>query len=120
MKTMLVVDDSEYMRSLIKRYVSALDITVIGDAEDGNSGIEKFKELKPDIVTMDLAMDDGDGIKAIKEIISHEPEAKIIVISSIAGQEPVIHEAMKAGAKVVIDKNSLQSKLVEALRELLM
>jgi two-component system chemotaxis response regulator CheY len=119
MHTVLIVDDSEYMRSLIKYHIRTLDVSVIGEAETGYSGVEKYKELSPDIVTMDLAMNDGTGLDAIREIISHNPQAKIIVISSTANQDVVIADAMKMGAKAVIDKNSIEGSLPNLIKELM-
>jgi len=119
MKKLLIVDDSEYMRTLIKVNIANQGFIVVGEAESGNSGAEKYKELKPDIVTMDLTMDEGDGVDAIKQITSHDPGAKIVVISSLAGQDPFINEAKEAGAKAVINKTSLEHDLVKTLNKVL-
>jgi two-component system chemotaxis response regulator CheY len=119
MKTLLIVDDSEYMRSLIKKTVRNLDISVVGEAENGVAGAQKYKELMPDIVTLDLAMDEGDGITALKEIMSINPDAKVMIVSSTAGQGPIVKEASELGAKIVIDKNYIQDKLVDGITKLL-
>jgi two-component system chemotaxis response regulator CheY len=108
---MLIVDDSEYMRSLIKYHIRTLDVTVVGEAETGYGGVEKYKELMPDIVTMDLAMDEGTGVDAIKEIMNHNPKANIIVISSIANQDLYVDDLIGLGAKAVFDKTSIAEKL---------
>ena len=77
---------------------------MVGEADSETGGGLKYKELMPDIVTMDLAMDDGDGIEAIREIMSHNPNANVIVVSSTAGQEPIVREAMELGAKAILSK----------------
>jgi len=120
MKTMLIVDDSDYMRTLIKSHVTKHDINVIGEAEDGATGVEEYKKLKPDIVTMDLAMHDGDGLEAVKKIIEFDLDAKIMIVSSIAGQDIVVSRALEAGAKTVIDKNALGKDLIEGIFKMLM
>jgi len=119
MKTLLIVDDSEYMRALIKKCVGELNLTVVGEAKNGIIGVEKYKELSPDIVTMDLAMDGGDGIDALGEIMSHNPDAKVLIVSSTAGQEPVVNKALELGAKGIIDKNFIQVKLMDGINKLL-
>jgi two-component system chemotaxis response regulator CheY len=119
MKTVLIVDDSEYMRALLKKRIRHLGITVAGEAASGAEGAEKYKELRPDIVTMDLAMDGGDGVEAIKEIMSFDPQAKILVVSSTAGQKPVVSEALALGAKGVVEKNSIDLTLIDSLNRLL-
>jgi two-component system chemotaxis response regulator CheY len=119
MKTMLVVDDSKYMRALIKKHVSSQGIVVVGEAENGKDGVEIYKELMPDIVSMDLVMDECNGVDAIKEIFDHDSNAKIIIVSSIAGQEPFIEEAKELGVKVIIDKSSIQTKIVDGINLLM-
>jgi two-component system chemotaxis response regulator CheY len=116
---MLIVDDSEFMRSLIKRSVRGHDINVIGEAEDGITGVEKYKEHMPDIVTMDLAMYEGNGTEALKAIMLYNPEANVIVVSSTAGQKPVADKAMALGAKAVLEKGFIQSDLVHCIQNIL-
>jgi two-component system chemotaxis response regulator CheY len=119
MATMLVVDDSSYMRTLVKTFVSKLDIKIIGEAEDGREGLNKYKELMPDIVVLDLAMDEMDGIEVLKEIMALNPGAVVIIISSTAGQEPVIIEALKLGARNVFDKPINKDKFIDCIKSLL-
>ena len=119
MKTVLVVDDSDFMRTLIKRNISALDISVIGEASDGKIAYEKYLELKPDIVTLDLAMQEHNGIDALKKIKQHDPEAKVIIVCSTGGQGPIIDEAKALGACAVINKPLKDDELVNAMKKLL-
>jgi len=115
MKTILVVDDSSFMRTLVKKAVADLDVTIVGEAEDGRVAFEKYAELKPDIVTLDLAMVEYDGIEALKNIISHDPNAKIIVISSTTDQDTVADDVKKLGAFAVITKPNIKDSLIEAI-----
>jgi len=120
MKTMLIVDDSIFARSLIKIMIRDINIKVVGEAHNGRIGVEKYKELKPDIVTMDIAMDELTGLEALKEIMAYDPGATVIMISSIAGQEAFIVEATKAGAVKLFVKPVKKSQFVSYLNELIM
>jgi two-component system chemotaxis response regulator CheY len=104
MKTILLVDDSSYARSVIKKIVTRVGFEVIGEAGDGEEAVAKYKELSPDIVSLDLAMEGTNGIDALKQIMQHDPNAYVIVISSIAGQEAVAQSALAFGAKCIFEK----------------
>ena len=119
MKTVLVVDDSGFMRTLIKKHLKFLDVTVVGEAEDGKVAVEKYIELKPDIVTLDLAMLDHDGIEALEGIMAHDPNAKVIMVASTAGQNSVIDEAKALGAHAIIGKPLKDDTFVNTIKELL-
>ena len=119
MKTVLVVDDSGFMRNLIKRNISGLDVSVVGEAENGKVAVEKYLELKPDIVTLDLAMNEYGGIGALKVIKQHDPDAKVIIVCSIGGQEPIIEEAKALGALAIIKKPIKDDELTNVIKSLL-
>jgi len=118
MKTILIVDDSSFMRTLVKKSIAGLDVTIVGEAEDGRVAFEMYAELKPDIVTLDLAMVEYDGIEALKNIINHDPDAKIIVISSTTDQDTVAEEVMNLGAYAVITKPNIKDALVDAINKI--
>jgi len=117
MKTMLIVDDSAYSRTLIKQALTKLNVKIIGEAENGKEGVEKYIKLVPDIVTMDLSMYDGDGLEALKGIMEVNSNAAVVVISSIGGQELIVEEALKLGAKKVFDKPLNNEKFAQYLKE---
>jgi len=119
MKTVLVVDDSAFMRNMIKKHISELDITVVGEAEDGKEAVAKYIEFKPDIVTLDLAMIDHDGIEALREIKQHDPEAKIVIVSSTTDQDSIIDEVNELGALAVLNKPIVKDDLVATLLEII-
>jgi len=119
MKTILIVDDSGFMRNLIKKCISELDISVVGEAENGKVALEKYIELSPDIVTLDLAMADHDGTGALKAIIQHDPNAKVVVVSSTADSAIVINETLSLGAHTVLNKPIDKSKLTEIIAGLI-
>lgn len=79
----LIVDDSRFMRRIIAEIITGAGHVVDGEADNGQNGINLYKKLKPDFVTMDITMGGKDGINAVKEIKAKYPGAKIIVISAL-------------------------------------
>ena len=118
MKTVLVVDDSNFMRTLIKKNISELEVEVIGEAENGKIAFEKYIELKPDIVTLDLAMQEHGGLEALEKIKQHDSNAKVIIVCSTAGQGEVIEKATELGACAIVKKPLVNNELVEAFKAL--
>src|SRR3989304_2946265 len=95
----LVVDDAAFMRNMIKAVFGSMPgFTVIGEASNGVEAIEKYKELRPDLVTMDIVMPLKSGIEAAREIINADREARIIMCSAM-GQERLVMEAMDSWAR---------------------
>ena len=87
MKSILIADDSMFMRQMLKELLPRDKFFVIGEASTGKEAYEKYTQLKPDIVTMDITMPDMDGITAVRKIIELNPDAKIIMVSAM-GQKP--------------------------------
>ena len=116
MAKVLIVDDSRFMRLILRRILEASGVhTVAGEAEDGAAAIEKYKELKPDAVTMDVIMPVESGIAAVKGIIEFDKNAKIVMVSAM-GQEKVVEEVMGLGAKAFVVKPVMGEKLLEAIK----
>ncbi len=99
----LVVDDASFMRTMLSDILTAEGFEIIGEAENGVDAVELYKELKPDITTMDIVMPLKSGIDAVKEIIALDQGAKIVMCSAL-GQESLVTEAISAGAKDYIIK----------------
>ncbi len=114
----LVVDDAAFMRMMIKDILRKGGYEVIGEAEDGSKAVEKFKELRPDLVTMDITMPDMDGITAVKEIRKIDPNAMIIMCSAM-GQQAMVIDAIQAGAKDFVVKPFQPERVLEAVRKVL-
>ncbi|MED1865062.1 response regulator transcription factor [Fictibacillus nanhaiensis] len=113
----LLVDDHEMVRIGVSAYLSAQpDIEVTAEAENGKVAIEKALTLKPDIILMDLVMEEMDGIEATKEITTVWPEAKIIVVTSFLDDEKV-YPALEAGASSYMLKTSKASDIAQAVRD---
>lgn len=121
MPKILVVDDALFMRRMISDIIIKEGFEVCGEAENGKQAIEKFQELKPDLVTMDIVMpkvDEIDGINAVKEIIKLDPKAKIVMVSAM-GQHSLVVEAIQSGASDFITKPFQSSRVIESLRRVL-
>jgi len=117
MKTVLIVDDSSLMRRLLKGIVTKHGYDVIGEAKNGKLGVEKYRELKPDFVTMDLIMDEMTGLEALKLIMSEDPDANIIMVSSM-GQEVIVRDAIVSGAKNFLLKPFDEQQVISAIKKL--
>ena len=117
-KNILVVDDAAFMRMMIKDILTKNGYNVIGEAENGAKAIEKYAELKPDLVIMDITMPDVDGIQAVKEIRKIDPNANIIMCSAM-GQQAIVCEAIQAGAKDFIVKPFQSDRVIEAVKKVL-
>lgn len=102
-KRVLIVDDAVFMRDMIKDIFSGGDFEIVGEAVHGVEAVDKYKDLKPDLVTMDIVMPFKSGIEATKEILAHDPKACIIMCSAL-GQESLVMEAIEAGAADFIVK----------------
>lgn len=110
------VDDHEMVRIGVSSYLSAQpDIEVIGEADNGRKGVELCLELRPDVILMDLVMNEMDGIEATKEIMNKWPEAKIIIVTSFLDDEKV-YPALEAGATSYLLKTSKASEIANAVR----
>ncbi|RZT21041.1 MULTISPECIES: response regulator [Fictibacillus] len=117
MINVLLVDDHEMVRIGVSAYLSAQpDIEVTAEAENGKIAVEKALEMKPDIILMDLVMDEMDGIEATRLITQSWPEAKIIVVTSFLDDEKV-YPALEAGASSYMLKTSKASDIAQAVRD---
>jgi two-component system chemotaxis response regulator CheY len=117
-RRVLIVDDAAFMRMILKDIVSKNGFEVAGEAGNGIEAVEKYRESKPDVVTMDITMPEMNGIEAIKKIREHDSSAKVIVCSAM-GQQAMVIEAIQAGAKDFIVKPFQHSRVVEALNKVL-
>ena len=116
--TVLVCDDAIFMRTMISDILSQAGFEVVGEAESGLQAVEKYRELKPDLVTMDIVMPDMGGIEEVREICKSDPEAKILMCSAM-GQQALVVEAIQAGAKDFVVKPFQPSRVLEAVQRVL-
>jgi len=117
-KRVLIVDDAAFMRLMIKDILVKNGYEIAGEAIDGNSALQKYKELAPDLVTMDITMPEMDGVDSVKAIIDYDPDAKIIMVSAI-GQQSIVIDAIQAGAKDFIVKPFQPERVLEAVSKAL-
>ncbi len=114
----LVVDDAAFMRMMIKEILTKYGYQIVGEAENGKAAVEKYRELNPDLITMDITMPEMDGINAVKEIIKVNPQANVIMCSAM-GQQAMVIDAIQAGAKDFIVKPFQPERVIEAVRKAL-
>jgi two-component system chemotaxis response regulator CheY len=115
MNKVLIIDDSSTVRRLVSNCVRALGGDIVGLAEDGDEGIEKFKTLKPDIVLLDITMPNKDGRECLKEIMAIDSTAFVVMLSAV-GSEEVKTECFTMGAKAFLDKQvNMESALNQAI-----
>ncbi len=115
MADVLIADDSEFMRNLLREILEE-DHTIVGEAENGVEAVEVFKETQPDLVMMDIVMPIRDGIEATNEIKTQHPESNVIMCTSV-GQEEKMKEAVKAGADGYITKPFQKPSVIEAIQD---
>ncbi len=113
-KNVLIVDDAAFMRMMIRDILTKNGYSVVGEAENGMVALEKYKELKPDLVTMDITMPEMDGIAAVKQIKSFDAQARIIMCSAM-GQQAMVIDAIQAGAVDFIVKPFQPERVLEAV-----
>ncbi|KJS29602.1 MAG: hypothetical protein VR64_19655 [Desulfatitalea sp. BRH_c12] len=107
-KKILIVDDSSIMRKMIRQTLSDENHFVAGEAKNGKDAVEMYKSLKPDIVTMDITMREMDGFAAAKEILSSDPDARIIFLSNL-DEEKYSQDAKRIGAKGYVNKHNAKA-----------
>lgn len=118
MAKILIVDDAAFMRMMIKNILIKEGYEVVGEAENGAQAVEKYKELGPDLVTMDITMPEMDGISAVKEIMKINKGAKVVMCSAM-GQQAMVIDAIQAGAKDFIVKPFQPDRVIEAISKVL-
>ncbi len=117
-KSVLIVDDAAFMRMMIKDILTKNGYEVVGEADNGLKAIDKYKELTPDLVLMDITMPEMNGIDAVKGIKAADPGAKIVMCSAM-GQQAMVIESIQAGARDFIVKPFQADRVLEAVRKVL-
>jgi len=118
MGRILIVDDTLFMRTLLKNILFSGGHTIVGEAADGEEGIAKYRELKPDLVTMDVVMPKMNGIESLKGIRQFDPAAKVVMCTAV-GQEQMVKLAIKTGARGYIVKPFQAPKVLEEVKNVL-
>lgn len=114
----LVVDDAIFMRNTIKEIFTTHQFEIAGEASNGVEAVEKYRELKPDLLTMDIVMPFKNGIQATRDILAEDPAA-IVIICSALGQELLVTEAIEAGATDFIVKPFRPENVIQVVKKAL-
>ena len=117
-KNILIVDDAAFMRMMIKDILTKNGYNVVGEADNGAKAVEKYNELKPDLVLMDITMPEMDGIQALKAIKGADGGAKVIMCSAM-GQQAMVVESIQAGARDFIVKPFQRDRVIEAIKKVI-
>jgi two-component system chemotaxis response regulator CheY len=116
MARVLVVDDAVFMRKVVSDALTKGGHEIIGEAANGQEAVERFQELKPEVMTLDITMPEKDGLAALKEIIAMDPQARVVMCSAL-GQESKVLEAIKAGAKDFVVKPFQPDRVLSAIEK---
>ncbi len=114
MARVLVVDDAAFMRKVVSDALASGGHEVVGEAGNGAEAVQRYQELSPELVTLDITMPEKDGLEALGEIISLDPGAKVLMCSAL-GQESKVIESIQKGAKDFVVKPFQPAQLLEAV-----
>jgi two-component system chemotaxis response regulator CheY len=114
MARVLVVDDAAFMRKMVTDALSGGGHEIVGEAANGAEAVQRFQELRPDVMTLDITMPEKDGLAALREIIAVDPGAKVVMCSAL-GQESKVLESIKLGAKDFVVKPFQADRVLEAI-----
>lgn len=117
MSTVMIVDDASFMRTMLKDILTKGGYKVVAEATNGQEAYEKYKEVKPDLVTMDITMPEVDGIEGVKKIKAFDSSAKIVMCSAM-GQQAMVIESIQAGAKDFIVKPFQADRVLGAIEKI--
>jgi two-component system chemotaxis response regulator CheY len=117
-KRVLIVDDAVFMRNMIREILAGAGFDVVGEAGNGVEAVERWRELRPDVTTMDIVMPFRSGIEATRDIVGSEPGA-VVVMCSALGQESLVMEAIEAGASDFIVKPFKPEEVLGVVRKVL-
>jgi two-component system chemotaxis response regulator CheY len=116
--TILIADDLSFMRMIQKEILTERGYTIVGEAADGREAVEKFKNLHPDLVLLDITMPNMNGLEAMRKIFALDPRARVIMCSAL-GQQNLIVEAIRAGVKDFIVKPFKPERILSAIEKAL-
>jgi two-component system chemotaxis response regulator CheY len=111
----LIADDALFMRNMLREIFVKAGFQVVGEAANGVEAIERYHELRPDLVTMDIVMPLKSGIEALQQITREDPDARVVMCSAL-GQEALVIEAVQAGAKDFIVKPFKEERVLDVVR----
>ncbi|MGN1125069.1 MAG: response regulator [Candidatus Gastranaerophilaceae bacterium] len=117
-KTVLVIDDSPFVFKAVTKALTGSDYEVVGNALDGQMGIDKYVQLKPDVITLDVTMPIMDGLETAQNLFKINPDVRIIMLSAM-GDETLLNQAREIGIKHFLTKPFKPDALISKLNEVL-
>lgn len=117
-KRILVVDDANFMRTIVKDTLTPKGFEVVGEATNGNEAVSLYEQLKPDLVTMDITMREKDGLEAAREILAKDPNARIVMVTAL-GQEKMLMDSLSLGVKDFVVKPFEPERIISAVEKAL-
>jgi two-component system, chemotaxis family, chemotaxis protein CheY len=117
-KRIMLVDDTKFMRMMLANILKPKGYEIIAEAGDGLEAVDKYKQLKPDLVTMDVVMPHMDGIEAVRNIVASDSGARVIMVTAV-GQDSKVKEAIEAGARGYIVKPFQAPQVIEEVEKIL-
>ncbi|WP_079911976.1 response regulator [Paenibacillus sp. 32352] len=118
MTAVMVVDDTAFMRMVMRGMLEEMGMNVVAEARNGKEAVDLYDKVLPDLVTMDITMPEMDGIDALKHIKGRHPQAKIVMCSAM-GQRDMVLEAIRSGAADFVVKPVQKDRLQEAVAKIL-
>jgi two-component system chemotaxis response regulator CheY len=113
-RRVLIADDAAFMREMLRDILSDSEFEVVGEASNGDEAVSGFRELRPDLVTLDIVMPGRSGLDALRDILSYDPGACVVMCSAL-GQEALVMEALESGAKDFVVKPFKPEQVISAL-----
>ncbi len=117
-KSILVVDDANFMRMMVKDTLTPHGFVIVGEATNGNDAVTKYMQLHPDLVTMDITMKEKDGVAAAREILAKDPNARIVMVTAL-GQEKMLLDCISIGVKDFVVKPFEPQRILSAVQKAL-
>ena len=116
--TILIADDAEFMRAMLRQIIEDMEWTVAGEAGDGKEAIAQYRKLRPDLALLDITMPNLDGTEALKAILAEDPQAQVVMITAL-GQKDQVLNAIKTGARDFIIKPFDHDRVADTLARIL-
>lgn len=117
-QTVIIADDAQFMRVILKDLLEDLGYDVVAEAADGDQVVQRYRDLHPDLVLIDITMPGRDGVAACRDILAHDPEARVVMISAL-GQKDEVLAAVRTGAVDFVIKPFEAERVEETLRQVM-
>jgi two-component system, chemotaxis family, chemotaxis protein CheY len=117
MPSVLIADDAAFMRMMLKNVLTEAGFEVVGEAENGAVAVARYRELNPDLTTMDITMPEMDGLEALRAIRAVDPHAQVAMLTAM-GQQAIVIEAIKSGARDFVVKPFEKDRVLAAVAKL--